>query len=64
MLLQEIENLNGVGEGFIEVTNWSGGVIEIISPESGKYILITNRQDEELLGEDILERVKSFAVFE
>ncbi|MET3052362.1 hypothetical protein ABXV19_11220 [Pseudomonas alkylphenolica] len=64
VLLQEIENLNGVGEGFIEVTNWSGGVIEIISPESGKYILITNRQDEELLGEDILERVKSFAVFE
>ncbi|WP_181105019.1 hypothetical protein [Pseudomonas entomophila] len=46
-LLSEIENLNGVSSGFIELTNYKGGVIEILSPQRDVFTLIRNRKDEE-----------------
>ena len=49
VLLAEIDNLNGVGNGFIEITNYRGEVIEVLSPSEGHYVLIRNRQDEEAM---------------
>ncbi|EGH26394.1 hypothetical protein PSYMO_35101, partial [Pseudomonas amygdali pv. mori str. 301020] len=37
-LFNEINNLNGISNGFIEVANWMGAVIEILSPEHDKYL--------------------------
>lgn len=48
-LMAEIENLNGVSDGFIEITNCRDEVIEVVSPEEGSYLLIRNRQYEELM---------------
>jgi len=48
-LMAEIENLNGVSDGFIEITNYRDEVIEVLSPEEGRYVLIQNRQHEELM---------------
>ncbi len=62
VLLREIGNLNGVSSGFIEVTNWSGNVVEIISPDDGKYILIRNRRDEQVCAiEELLDDVRTFS---
>ncbi|WP_353949759.1 hypothetical protein [Stenotrophomonas maltophilia] len=49
VLLAELDNLNGVSNGFIEITNYRGEVIEVLSPEEGHYVLIRNRQDEEAM---------------
>lgn len=49
VLIAEIDNLNGVSEGFIEITNYRGEVIEVLSPAEGHYVLIRNRQDEEAM---------------
>jgi len=49
VLLAEIDNLNGVSNGFIEITNYRGEVIEVLSPTEGRYVLIHNRQDEEAM---------------
>jgi len=49
VLLAEIDNLNGVGNGFIEITNYRGEVIEVLSPAEGYYVLIRNRRDEEAM---------------
>ncbi|HDS1826999.1 TPA: hypothetical protein QEM95_10260 [Stenotrophomonas maltophilia] len=49
-LVAEIDNLNGVGNGFIEITNYRGEVIEVLSPAEGHYVLIRNRKDEEAMG--------------
>lgn len=48
-LLTEIDNLSGVVNGFIEITNYKGGVMEILSPEVEMFTLIRNRKDEEVL---------------
>lgn len=32
-LLSEIENLGGVISGFIEITNYNGQVVEVLSPK-------------------------------
>ena len=48
-LMAEIDNLNGVSSGFIEITNYRDEVIEVLSPEDGHYVLIRNRQDEEAM---------------
>ena len=48
-LIAEIDNLSGVSDGFIEITNYRNEVIEVLSPEEGRYVLIRNRQDEELI---------------
>lgn len=49
VLIAEIDNLSGVSDGFIEITNYRNEVIEVLSPEEGRYVLIRNRQDEELM---------------
>ncbi|AHG43350.1 hypothetical protein N018_25205 [Pseudomonas syringae CC1557] len=60
-LLNEINNLNGVSNGFIEITNWAGAVIEILSPEHDKYLLIRNREDEEEISKaDLISLVNDF----
>lgn len=44
-LLREIDNLNGAAEGFIEIKNYLGEVLEILSADMGTFILIRNRDD-------------------
>lgn len=62
ILISEIENLNGVGSGFIEVTNYMGSVVEILSPELDKYTLIRNRSDEESMGyPELIKEISTFA---
>lgn len=46
-VMREIDNLNGVSNGFVEVKNYAGQVVEILSPEKGKYYLIRDRKDED-----------------
>lgn len=48
-LMAEIDNLSGVSSGFIEITNYCGEVIELLSPDEGRYVLIRNRHDEEVM---------------
>lgn len=63
VLFQEVENLNGVNDGFIEVTNWSGRVIEVLSPSLDKFLLIRDREDEELMSKDeILTKLNKFLI--
>ena len=45
-LLSEIGNLNGVVSGFIEITNYAGEVIEVLSPGQNQFTLIRHRSDE------------------
>jgi len=49
VLIAEIDNLSGVNDGFIEITNYRNEVIEVLSPAEGHYVLIRNRQDEEAM---------------
>jgi hypothetical protein len=44
-LLLEIANLDGVEDGVIEVLNYLGGVVEILSRGTGQFILILDRDD-------------------
>jgi hypothetical protein len=63
ILSLEIDNLNGVSSGFIEVLNYGGDVIEILSPEVGRYVIIFNRDDnlrEMILKEKLLEKIWKF----
>lgn len=46
LLDREIDNLNGVPSGFIEVTNFQGYFAEILSPENGRYLFRTQFDDE------------------
>lgn len=48
-LLQVISELNGVTNGFIEITNYQGQVMEVLSPAQDVFLLIRNRKDEEYL---------------
>jgi len=48
-LLAEIENLEGVVNGFVEITNYKGEVIEVISPKKNEFVLIRDRKDEEFM---------------
>lgn len=60
-LMAEIDNLNGVGNGFIEITNYRGEVIEVLSPEEGRYVLIRNRQHEALMDRaSVIAAVETF----
>lgn len=58
ILLDEIENLNGVSLGFVEIVNYKDEVLEIISPSSNVFVLIRNRDD------NTRESVQKNAVFE
>jgi len=64
-LLTEVENLSGVLSGFIEVTNYRGGVVEILSPKAGIFTLIRNRKDEETLDHaQLVEALNGFVLAE
>lgn len=61
VLLAELDNLNGVSDGFIEITNYRGEVIEVLSPQEGRYVLIRNRQDETLMDRaSVISAVETF----
>lgn len=45
-VLAEIDNLNGVVSGFIEITNYAGEVIEVLFPGQDQFILIRHRREE------------------
>ena len=55
-LASEIENLNGVVSGFIEITNYKSKVVEILSPKVDMYTLIRDRSDEVVLSAEELKR--------
>lgn len=62
-LLREIDKLDGIEEGFIEILNYLDGVAEILSQGMGQFIYIFDRDDSarELLSKDqLIERVKFF----
>ena len=46
-LISEVESLNGVVSGFIEITNYKGEVIEVLSPADEIYTFIRNRVSHE-----------------
>ena len=54
-LLQEVDNLEGVSNGFIELENYKGNVVEILSPAKSEFILILNREDETAMSKDVLK---------
>jgi len=61
-LIAEIDNLNGVSDGFIEISNYRNEVIEVLSPAEGHYVLIRNRQDEEAMDRArLVAAVETFA---
>lgn len=45
-LLAELDNISGVSSGFIEITNYAGEVVEVLSPELDEFTLIRHRRDE------------------
>jgi len=64
-LLREIENIEGVPSGFIEVINYSGQIVEILSPSLGTYIFIRSRDDdsrESLTKPILLIKLHSFLI--
>ncbi|MDZ3991666.1 hypothetical protein PspTeo4_11240 [Pseudomonas sp. Teo4] len=64
-LLSEIDNLSGVVSGFIEVTNYKGDVVEILSASKGVFTLIRNRKDEDVLTHSkLVEALNSFVLAE
>ncbi|WP_263228054.1 hypothetical protein [Pseudomonas alabamensis] len=63
ILLNELDNLNGVASGFIEITNYKRDVVEVLSPSRDIFTLIRNRKDEELLELPLLVKaLDKFAV--
>jgi hypothetical protein len=56
LVLREIDNLDGIATGFLEISNFNGHVIEILSPEVGIFTLIRERNDQrrENLGKEAL----------
>lgn len=62
-LIAEIDNLSGVSDGFIEITNYRGEVIEALSPAEDHYVLIRNRQDEEAMDRaGLVAAVETFTI--
>lgn len=62
-LLHEIDQLDGVEDGFIEILNYLGGVVEILSQGIDHFIYILDRDDSvrELLDKNqLIARVKFF----
>ncbi|MDD2029424.1 hypothetical protein NPS42_26975, partial [Pseudomonas putida] len=58
---REIDNINGVSDGFIEITNWSGQVVEVISSSADVYVLIKDRRDEQVLSlDDLIFKIRAF----
>lgn len=46
LVLREIDSLNGVVQGFIEISNYKNRTIEILSSRTDHYVLIRDRNDE------------------
>lgn len=65
-LLREIDKLEGIGEGFIEILNYLGAVAEILSHAADQFVLILDRDDSarELMNkQQLIERVYAFLRF-
>lgn len=45
LVLRELANLDGVADGFIELINHRGRVMELLSPAPGQVVTITDRDD-------------------
>lgn len=45
LVLRELANLDGVADGFIELINHRGRVMELLSPAPGRIVAITDRDD-------------------
>lgn len=64
-LINEIKEINGVENGFLEITNYKNEVIEIVSPLEGQYFLILNRDDSKrilMTIDQIIEAVDQFLI--
>lgn len=62
VLLSEIQNLNGVVNGFVEITNYKGEVVEVLSPALDNFTLIRNRSEEEAMSfPDLINQILAFA---
>ena len=46
LLFREIGLLSGVTNGFIEIQNWRGQTLELLSPAAGRFVLIQERNDQ------------------
>lgn len=44
-VLHEIENIDGVVNGFLEILNYKSEVFEVLSPAVGQFVIIRNRDD-------------------
>lgn len=63
LVLREIDNINGVADGFLEIENYKAHTIEILSPEEDRYILIRGRNDdtrERVIKSVLLEKLHEF----
>lgn len=45
LVLRELANLDGVADGFIELINHRGRVMELLSPAPGRVVIVTDRDD-------------------
>ncbi len=45
LVLRELANLDGVADGFIEIVNHRGSVLELLSPAPGRVVTIADRDD-------------------
>lgn len=45
LVLRELANLDGVADGFVELVNHHGRVMELLSPAPGRVVTITDRDD-------------------
>lgn len=62
-LIREIKNINGVENGFLEITNYKNEVIEIVSPLEGQYFLILNRDDSKRVLKTIDQIIEAVDLF-
>ncbi|MBT2748159.1 MULTISPECIES: hypothetical protein [unclassified Lysobacter] len=63
LLLREIDGIDGVENAFVDITNYRGGVREVLSIGRDAFVLITERDDsnQELMGKELLvDRIWAF----
>ena len=62
-VLREVDLLDGVPKGFIEIINYKNQVIEVLSPKEGVFVLIRERDDatrQPLDKANLLQKLHSF----
>ena len=62
-VLREVDLLDGVPKGFIEIINYKNQVVEILSPKEGVFVLIRERDDaarQPLDKATLLQKLQSF----